>query len=114
VTEVAAIGNIHLVVTCHALRHGREIRFASDLRRADAFVTRQARNRSHVLVMREVRQSDLARLLDRGRRLVTLQTNFRLRQIIVFDTLALLERDMACGAFKLQCEMRAVRKIGGR
>lgn len=112
VAEIAAIGNIHPIVTGDALRHRREIRFAGDFSSVDTFVARQAGNRRDVLVMREMRQSGFAGLLDRWRNIVTLQAHCGLRQIVVFDARAPRHGSMAGGAFQLQCEMRAVREIG--
>ena len=88
VAEVAAIGNIHLIVTSDALRHRREIRSAGQVRCVDAFVTRQTGDRRDMLVMREMGQRHFTRLLNRRRGFVTLDAHFRLRQIVVFDARA--------------------------
>ena len=114
VAEETAIGNLRLNMASHALRHGRKIRLAGHVRCVDALVARQTRNRRHVLVVRKVRQRNLARLLDRRRRLVTLQTYLGLRQIVVFDASALRHRSMAGGALQLQRQVCAMRKIGAR
>jgi len=58
-----------------------------------------------------MRQRNLTRLLDRGRRIVTLDTDLGLRQIIVFHAGAFCHRSMAGGAFELQRQMRAMRKL---
>ena len=88
VAEVAAIGNVHLIMTSDALRHRREVRFAGQVRCVDAFVTRQTGDRRDMLVMREMGQRRFARLPDRRRGFVTLDAHFRLRQIVVFDARA--------------------------
>ena len=113
-TEVAAIGNIHLIVASHAQRHRRKIRFTRDLGRIDPLVTSEARNRSDMFIVRKMRQHSFARLLNRGRRIVALDTDLRLREIIVFHTRALRHRRMTRGALELQCQMRAMRKISAR
>ena len=111
VAEIAAIGNFSLPVTGHALRHEREIRLAGDVRSVDAFVARPAGNPRYMLVVREARQRDLARLLDRRRRIVTLHARFGPRQVVVFHARAPLHRSVAGGALQLQCQVLPMREI---
>jgi hypothetical protein len=106
VTEIAAIGNVDLIVTAHAQGHRRE--------RVDAFMTGQAREGSDVLIVREAGERDGARLLDVWRGIVASGAHFWLREIIIFDARAFGHRGVASGAFQLQGQMRAVRKVGGR
>ena len=112
-TEIAAIAGVGLNVARDALRHRREIRFAGHFRFVDAFVTRQTRNRGDMLVMRKPRERKFARLLDGRRWVMTSNTRFGPRQIVVLDARTGLHRNVARGAFELQCQVRAVREIRG-